>query len=251
MTGEERLADSPWWKEGGADELEESFKYPPELLGTSWGSYLASMPATAHPAGRKVVLAGRDERITTRQSEDKLVSPLKGSQRQSILRTKDSTTPTALPPARMSASSRRSQPRPHFLQHLSAALQRTVDSLVSCGIDAFPFSRAFAAVTEFLQTQHKEGSSEVVISTEMEESIEIVLEALVSQAKIMEEHAKSLKTTAAVLTRNQKQFVREKQEMQQTIEAAFSHIVAQQVRFKPASQCYSKLWCRNSWRKGK
>ena len=224
MAGEdEKSADTPWWKEGGADDLDESLTYPPELLGTSWGSYLASLPPTALPAGRKVVLAGKDERTATQNGDKHGTSPLRGSPRRSTLRNKDSSTP-----AEPVAGSRRSQPHPHSLQRLSTALQRALHSLVSCGIDASPLSRASATVNEF-QTQQG-GSSGVVVTSETEMTVEeTVLKALACQAKIIEEHAMSLKHTAAVLTRNQKQFAKDQLEMQQTIEAAFSQIVAQQV----------------------
>ena len=223
MAGEdERLADTPWWKEGGADDLDESIMYPPELLGTSWGSYLASLPPTA---GRKVVLAGKDERTATRNGDKHGTSPLRGSPRRSTLRNKDSSTP-----AEPVAGTRRSQPHPHSLQRLSTALQRALDSLVSCGIDASPLSRASATVNKF-RTQ-KGGSIGVVVTSATEMTVEeTVLEALACQAKIMEEHAMSLKHTAAVLTRNQEQFTRDQLEMQQTIEAAFSQIVTQQVSY--------------------
>jgi hypothetical protein len=229
MAGEdERLADTPWWKEGGADDLDESIMYPPELLGTSWGSYLASLPPTA---GRKVVLAGKDERTATRNGDKHGTSPLRGSPRRSTFRNKDSSEPVA--------GTRRSQPHPHSLQRLSTALQRALDSLVSCGIDASPLSRASATVNKFRTQQG--GSIGVVVTSATEMTAEeTVLEALACQAKIMEEHAMSLKHTAAVLTRNQEQFARDQLEMQQTIEAAFSQIVAQQKLLEERKDAFIK-----------
>ena len=232
--GEERLADTPWWSGGATDDMDESFRYPPDLLGTSWGSYLASLPPTARASGRRVVLA--DGRAETQSDENKRGSPLRGSPKRSILRTKDSSTPAAvsLSPTAAAAETRRSQPHSHLLQRLSTSLRRVVEALAACGIEITPLSRASGAIAKLqtLQEHQRDGSEAVTLAESgvaMEEGLEIVLEALASQAKLMEEHAMSLRHTGAVLARNQQQFAREQREMQQTIEAAFSHIVAQQV----------------------
>ena len=232
MAGDEnRLADTPWWAGGDLEESEEGFRYPSELLGTSWGSYLASLPPTAHAAGRKVLALGKDRNILAAMNGGKHEVPPKSLQKSSPPRA-----PAPNPSAEPAGAESSAQPRPHRLQRLSAALRLTADALASCGIDHSPLSHASATVAklqEQRQAKENQGDGPTESGDTVEDVVDVVLEALASQAKKLEEHATSLQRTATGLARNQQQFARDQRDIQQTIEAAFSQIVAQQVYTQP------------------
>lgn len=224
--------DSPWWIAGRSPgpDSEDVFKYPPELLGTSWGSYLFSVPPTATAPGRsekKVIIA---EDVQAQNPDIKqnelLVIPNHDqcSPKRSILRT------PALKVAEASQSdpsARNEATQPHPLFHrLASSLQKAQEALKSCGINSSPLSEALTIVNK---TQEQAiGDADDSIQS-CRECIESVLKALVCQGKKMEEYALSLQHTAAVLSRNQRQFTRDHHEMQQMMETAFSHIMSQKV----------------------
>lgn len=218
--------DSPWWTAGRSPgpDSEDVFKYPPELLGTSWGSYLFSVPPTATAPGRsekKVIIA---EDVQAQNPDIKQNEPLvmpnldQCSPKRSILRT---------PACQSNPSARDEAIQPHPLFHrLASSLQKAQEALKSCGINSSPLSEALTIVNK---TQHQAiGDANDSIQS-CKECIESVLKALVCQAKRMEEYAISLQHTAAVLSRNQRQFTRDHHEMQQMMETAFSHIMFQKV----------------------
>ena len=247
--GDGSSTDSPWMAGGSDVDAETVFKYPPELLGTSWGSYLFSGPPTAHSrSGRKVVIAehsrtcspGTDGRSGVR------VPPAMGDQsspKRGILRTpvlkSDHTSAVAAgespvaPRTRATPTGATSLTQPHPLfRHLLAALQAAQEGLDSCGVDNSPLSEACKLVR---RKQHEVGGTTTTTTEDdaelaNEECVKAVLEALVLQAGKMQEHALSLQQTAAVLSRSRRQFAREQQDMQQAMEAALSYIVTQKVR---------------------
>lgn len=208
--------DSPWWTAGRSPGLdsEDVFKYPPELLGTSWGSYLISIPPTASAPGRsekKVVIAEdpHDQSPDINPNEPH-VNHDQSSPKRNILRT---------PALKAAEAGQTVSVQPHPLFHrLTTALQKAQEALNSCGINSSPLSEAFT------KTQQQ-----AIGDDSIRECIEFVLKALVRQGKIIEDYAVSLQHTAAVLSRNQRQFNRDQQDMQQMIEASFSHIMSQKV----------------------
>ena len=256
--GDGSSTDSPWMAGGSDVDAETVFKYPPELLGTSWGSYLFSGPPTAHGrSGRKVVIAehprtcgpGTDGRSGVRvppamsdQSSPKrgiLRTPVVKSDHPAVVASESPVAPRtrATPTGASQTAASLTQPHPLF-RHLLAALQAAQEGLDSCGVDNSPLSEACKLVR---RKQHEVGGSHDTTTTTTEdyaqscelaneECVKAVLEALVLQAGKMQEHALSLQRTAAVLSRSRRQFAREQQDMQQAMEAALSYIVTQKVR---------------------
>lgn len=218
--------ESPWWSAGRSPgpDSEGVFKYPPELLGTSWGSYLFSVPPTATVPGRseKKVVIARDtqaRRPDIKQDEPPVIpSHDQCSPKRSILRA------PAVKVAEACPSTRNVAIQPHPLFHrLAASLQKAQESLNSCGINSSPLSEALTAVNKTQQQAISDADESI------QSCIESVLKALVSQGKKIEEYAISLQHTAAALSRNQRQFTRDQHDMQQTMEAAYSHIMSQKV----------------------
>ena len=207
--------ENTWWAVGSAsDDQEEGPVYPPDLLGTSWGSYLHSLPATARAVhgcrpGRQVTVATLVER------ENKLVD-------HDGLKSNHSLKESPKHPALQMQGAGSVQPRPSF-QRLSAALQRAAESLASCGVESSPLTRASETVARLQKGQQRNQES-------AEDCVDVVLGALVTQVKMIEEYAMSLKHTAAVLAKSQQQLARDQLEIQEQMEAAFSHIMAQKVR---------------------
>ena len=199
---EDRATDSPsWWKGEGTDLLnsEDTFKYPPELLGTSWGSYLISVPPTAHggQSGRKVVIADTLNSVNCKNGASQGLLQ-KSSPKRSILRT----------PGRTITA------EPHPLsQRLLATLRGAQEVMTSCGIDTSPLDHASATLK---QKKNLRDNTTVMAG---EECIEVVLDALVNQSRKLQEHAVTLHQTAIMLAKNQKQFVRDQQQFQQMVES--------------------------------
>lgn len=207
------------WKGG---ELDETFRYPPDPLGTSWGSYLVSLPTTARLAGR---VFGREGEEKSNLNGEKDAAYPKRS--QNIIHPAKTNSQEKAKPAPVKSSY---QPRPSslaFAKPLSAALQSAVEALVSCGIECTPLRHASDMVAksqELVTTAREQGSDEL-----LERGIEMTLEALVSQAEKIAEYATSLRRTGEMLAKNQRQFARDQQLIQQAIESAFSQIAEQQV----------------------
>ena len=251
-------ADSPYarWTAGGSDlDSEDVFKYPPdaELLGTSWGSYLFSVPPTAHGRSERKVSIAKDPQTqspVTKQSREHETPSIgnQSSPNRSILRTQSINSNSVsvavannLPAwdkafrthdrctTAKSTCTSNSSIQPHPLFHrLLAALQETQEALDVCGINSSPLSVASRTMKQ-IQQQQAGGSDSQSCHLASEKCVKAVLEALVSQGKKMQEHAISLQKTATMMTRNQHQFAREQQDMQQMLETAFSSLMAQKV----------------------
>lgn len=237
--------DSPWWTAGRSPgpDSEDVFKYPTELLGTSWGSYLVSVPPTANAPGRseKKVIIAKDVQAQNQDIKQNELLVMSNhdqcSPKRSILRT---------PASQSNPVTRNEAIQPHPLFHrLASSLQKAQEALQSCGINSSPLSEALTIVNK-TQQQAMDDANDSIRSCR--ECIESVLKALVCQGKKMEEYAISLQHTAAVLSRNQRQFTRDHHEMQQMMETAFSHIMSQKVRAILVLLMVLQWSCRNYWR---
>ena len=200
-TGEEAADTPPWWREGGETDSEEAFKYPSELLGTSWGSYLLSVPPTAqgrHSGNIADTLNSLDEKngeLELHSGTQKCSPPRRG-----ILRT---------PATNCTSEEKKSQPHPLY-QRLSSVLQEVEKAISSCGIDTAPLSHASRALT------HKRRQETPSVG---EEYVKVVLDALVCQSRKLQDHAVSLHHTAIMSAKSRQQFARDKQELQQMVDS--------------------------------
>ena len=188
--------------------------YPAEFLGTSWSSYLFSLPPTAGRSGRKMPIdsayVGRPENEAYEMS----VSP----------------TTNGLPGRSDHNCTGQNQLHPHLLSLLSA-LSTMQKQLASCEIDSVPLNEACRLLdsNNHVPIQQEQLTSTPLWSENTVRLLEGVLEALVLQVKRIHEHAIVLQQTAVQLRRNQRQFASEKQELQQAMEIALSHIMAEKV----------------------
>ena len=201
--------------------------YPAEFLSTSWGSYLFSLPPTAGRSGRRMTIDSAHVGRSENEAYEMSVSPTTHGlpSRSNHLCT-------------VAMNARGGQNQLHPLLHsLLSALSTTQKQLASCGIDSVPLGEACRLLDSNNQVpiqqeqtnHHSPTTSTPLCSESTVRLLEHVLEALVLQAKRIQEHTNVLKRTAVQLRRNQQQFASGKQELQQAMEIALSHIMAEKV----------------------
>ena len=227
----EEPGDSSPGSHGGDLEADNTFKYPPELLGTSWGSYLFSLPPTAGRSGRRAVISDEEhtqagpKRNVRGQSQAAIDhSPPKRTIPLTPAVTNDGAVTVA-----DGVDNSACQPHP-LLRSLIVTLGETQKQLASCGIDSSPLSEACRAV----ETAQEEGSLHPDTATSpcaeaTAKALEGVLAAVAVQAGKMQEHAACLQLTAERLKRNQQQFAREQRELHQAMNTTLSLIMAEKV----------------------
>lgn len=222
----EERGDSSPGSHGSDLEADDTFKYPPELLETSWSSYLFSLPPTAGRSGRRVVISDDEhtqagpKRKVRGQSQTAIDH---GPPKRSILLSAVVGNDAAV------TSATSCQPRP-LLRSLIVTLEKAQKQLASCGIDSSPLLEARRTV----ETAREEGSLHPDTTTcrcaeASARALEGVLAAVVLQAGKMQEYAAFLQLTAERLKKNQQQFAREQRELHQAMDTTISHIMAEKV----------------------
>lgn len=137
-----------------------SYRYPPDLLGVSWGSYLHSVPPTAGRSSRKVVINSAPQPLEHKLpplSSSGAGSSAEQSPTRSILRTplvKESVAGQRKEALKENANTNSTQPLPLFedLQAFVNTLASAMEELRQYGVDVAPLSSLF----EFLLASQSE-----------------------------------------------------------------------------------------------
>ncbi len=236
---------------------DHAFAYPPDLLGTSWGSYLFSVPTTAARSSRKVVInpAPQPLKLPPVSAPSNEQSP-----KRSILRTptvKDGGAAPERESKRRDPSEgecEHSQPHPllQSLQSLLNAAVGTREKLSHCGVNSTPLSALCEVLTvaqhEVRQTLERslctEGGDGGTVSSVVSfgllqlafKSLETALQSLAEQGEKLDEKAAFLQRTGKQLNRNQREFLREQNELQEAVEDARAHLAVEKVCVPPRVQ---------------
>ena len=210
---------------------DSSFTYPQDLLGTSWGSYLHSVPPTAGRSSRKVVINPDPQPF---QNKLPPVSADQASPR-GILRT-----PVAKD---VGETSPKVQPHPLLqeLQSLVSAVIGVKDKLGQDGMDNSPLSSLCDTLVtthyELKQTleqmSHSSDSSTDLLSSGFLQLVikclKTILQSLCEQGEKVQEQAVFLQQAGKQLSRNQRDFLKEHEELQCAIERSRAQLVIEKV----------------------
>lgn len=214
-----------------------SFRYPPDLLGVSWGSYLQSDPPTrAGRSPKKVVI---NTTLKPPQSTQNL-PPADKAPARSILRTpvaKEGTANRKLPVEALS--------EPHPLMHELHVLIEEVTSgreeLRKYGIDTTPLTNFCDSLTtenydlkQLVDQLERQGDvgKEVILGGVLKLVIQFlrsVLRSIVEEGKRLQEQATFLQHTGKQLSKLQENFMKEQEEVQQAVEDTKAQLALEKV----------------------
>ena len=214
-----------------------SFRYPPDLLGVSWGSYLQSDPPTrAGRSPKKVVINTTQKPL---QSTPHL-PPADQAPTRSILRTPVAKESTAVrkPPGELL-----SEPHPllHELHVLIDEITSSREEMGRRGIDTAPLSNFcdslktenfdLKQLADQLGTKQDTGK-EVLLGGVLKVIIRFlraVLRSIVEEGKRLQEQATFLQRTGKQLSKLQQNFMKEQEEAQQAVENTKAHLALEKV----------------------
>ncbi len=231
------------------------FTYPPDLLGTSWGSYLFSVPPTAARSSRKVVINATPQ--TLKLPPISAPSTDQESPKRSILRTpviNDARTVLgrASRPARVEQAGE-GQPHPLLqgLQSLVNVAAKTKEKISHSGIDSAPLSTLCETLVSSqydlrqnlvdrlsAEDRDTETSGSTCSSVDsvgllqlVFKCLEATLQSLAEQGEKLKEKSEFLQQTGKHLNRSQRDFMREQNALQQAVETARTQLTIEQVNY--------------------
>lgn len=214
------------------DEQEESFKYPQDLLGTSWGSYLHSLPPTAGQSSRRVVINTTPQTVQTKlpplSTPSAVQSPTRGILRTPLVKEGD--------PRGRKLSSRADEPHPLLsdLQSLFDTLATAKEKIGECGVSNSPLAALCDSLLG-LRSDLKQAVSTMVSSSSDANNSKVlsvllglfkrIIHGLAKQGKKLQEQAVFLQQMGKQLSRSQGDFMKEQEEVQHALESARAQLM--------------------------
>ena len=214
------------------EDQEDSFKYPQDLLGTSWGSYLQSVPPTAGQSSRRVVINVTPQTTQTKfsplSSPSAVQSPTRSILRTPLVKEGD--------PRERSLSGRADEPHPllNDLQSLFDTLATAKEKIGECGVSNSPL----ATLCGSLRSDLKRAVALMVSSNDANNSkvlsvllglFKRIIQSLAKQGKKLQEQAVFLQQMGKQLSRSQVDFMKEQEEVQRALESARAQLIIEKV----------------------
>lgn len=205
------------------NENGSSFRYPPDLLGVSWGSYLQSDPPTrAGRSPKKVVINTTPKPPQSTQH----LPPADKVPARSILRTPVAKEGRKLPVEALSEA----HPLMHELHVLIKEVTSGREELKKYGIDTTPLTNFCDSLTtenydlkQLVDQLESQGDvrKDVILGGVLKLVIQFlrsVLQSIVEEGKRLQEQATFLQHTGKQLNKLQENFMKEQEEVQQAVE---------------------------------
>ena len=224
-------------------EENENFKYPLDLLGVSWGTYLQSDPPTRGSDGcrspKKVVIDATPQPLQNNPnplSTDKFQTPT-----SSILKSPVAKDGSAMHKRKLPGELTQPHPLLHELHVLIDEVLSTREEMRRCGIDSTPLSNLCDSLTtanyDLKQLIDQFGNKmdagrEVLSSGVLKLVIQYLRTALrsfVEEGRRLQEQARFLQQTGRHLSKVQQNFMKEQEAIQHAVDETKAQLMIEKV----------------------
>ena len=221
----------------------ENFRYPPDLLGVSWGSYLQSDPPTRGGDGsrspKKVVINATPQPLQDKPnptSTDHFQAPT-----SSILKSPVAKDEGAVHKRRLPGELTQPHPLLHALHLLIDEVVSTREEMRRCGIDSTPLSNlcdSLATANYDLKQlvdhfgNKMDAGREVLSSGVLKLIIQYLrtaLQSFVEEGRRLQEQARFLQQTGRHLSKTQQKFMKEQEAIQHAVDETKAQLMIEKV----------------------